>query len=288
MRTNLLQKDSRGTLPSIVLMGRSGMVRYRYAGLVNFLLLLILCVGCATAPVTGRSQFILIPESTEIALGLQSYREILGKSKLSQDQQVVAMVKKVGNRIALAANKPEYEWEFNLIQDDKMINAFALPGGKVAVYTGILPHTKDKDGLATVMGHEIAHALVRHGGERMTTILLAQLGQVAMNVALKDRDPKTVAALNIGYGIVTTVGVVLPFSRNQESEADRVGLILMAKAGYDPSKAPEFWKRMAAKKGKKSPPEFLSTHPADKRRIEQIKQWLPEAMEYYRPASHLR
>jgi predicted Zn-dependent protease len=119
------------------------MVRYRYAGLVNFLplLLLIVCVGCATAPVTGRSQLILIPESTEIGLGLQSYREILGKSKLSQDQQVVAMVRKVENRIALAANKPEYEWEFNVIQDDKMVNAFALPGGKVAVYTGILPHT---------------------------------------------------------------------------------------------------------------------------------------------------
>ena len=266
------------------------MVRYRYAGLVNFLplLLLIHLLGCATAPVTGRSQFILIPESTEIALGLQSYREILGKSKPSHDQQVVAMVRKVGNRIASAANKPEYEWEFNVIQDDKMVNAFALPGGKVAVYTGILPYTKDKDGLATVMGHEIAHALVRHGGERMTTILLAQLGQVAMNVALRDRDPKTVAALNIGYGVVTTVGVVLPFSRSQESEADRVGLILMAKAGYDPSKATEFWKSMGAKKGKKSPPEFLSTHPADKRRIEQIKQWLPEAMKYYRPASNLR
>ncbi len=122
------------------------MVRYRYAGLLNFLpfLLLITCLGCTTAPVTGRPQLILIPESTEIALGLQSYREILGKSKLSQDQQVVAMARKVGNRIALAANKPEYEWEFNVIQDDKMINAFALPGGKVAVYTGILPHTKDK------------------------------------------------------------------------------------------------------------------------------------------------
>jgi predicted Zn-dependent protease len=143
MRTNLLQKDPRVTLPNIVLMGRSGMVRYRYAVLVSLLplLLLILCVGCATAPVTGRSQLILIPESTEIALGLQSYREILGKSKLSQDQQLVAMVRKVGNRIALAANKPEYEWEFNVIQDDKMVNAFALPGGKVAVYTGILPHT---------------------------------------------------------------------------------------------------------------------------------------------------
>ncbi len=252
------------------------------------LLLLISCLGCATAPVTGRSQLILIPESTEIALGLKSYQEILNKEKLSQDQQVVTMVREVGNRIALAANKPKYEWEFNVIQDDKMVNAFALPGGKVAIYTGILPYTEDKDGLATVMGHEIAHALVRHGGERMTTILLAQLGQVAMNIALMDKDPKTINALNIGYGVVTTVGVVLPFSRNQESEADRVGLILMAKAGYDPLKSLGFWERMAAKEGKKSPPEFLSTHPTDKKRIEQIKQWIPEARKYYKPASHPR
>lgn len=266
------------------------MIRYRNTVLIRLLPLLLFtaCVGCVTAPVTGRSQFILIPESTEIALGLQSYREILAKSKVSQDKRAVAMVREVGNRIALAANKPGYEWEFNVIQDDKMVNAFALPGGKVAVYSGILPYTKDKDGLAAVMGHEVAHALVRHGGERMTTILLAQMGQVAMNVALKDKDPKTIGALNIGYGAATTVGVILPFSRNQESEADRVGLILMAKAGYAPSKAVEFWRRMAEEKGKKSPPEFLSTHPANQRRIEQIKQWLPEAMKYYRPVSNLR
>ncbi len=180
---------------------------------------------------------------------MKSYREILSKSKLFQDQQLVTTVREVGNRIALAANKPEYEWEFNVIQDDKMVNAFALPGGKVAVYTGILPYTEDKDGLATVIGHEIAHALVRHGGERMSTILLAQLGQVAMNIALRDKDPKTINALNIGYGIMTTVGVVLPFSRNQESEADRIGLRLMAMAGYDPSRALGFWQRMAVKKG---------------------------------------
>jgi predicted Zn-dependent protease len=271
-------------------MENSGMARYRRTVFVSLLTLLlsIYALGCATAPITGRSQLILFPESTEISMGLKSYREILKKSKLSQDQEVVDMVRKVGSRIALAANKPEYEWEFNVIQDDKMVNAFALPGGKVAVYTGILPYTKDEGGLAAVMGHEVAHALVRHGGERMTTILLAQMGQVAMNIALNDQSPATMTALNIGYGAATTVGVILPFSRNQESEADRVGLILMAKAGYDPSKSVDFWKRMAAKKGKKSPPEFLSTHPADKRRIEQIKQWIPEAKRYYRPASELR
>ena len=146
-------------------MEKLGMVRYRriVANLLP-LLLSIYPLGCATAPVTGRSQFILVPESTEVVLGLKSYREILGKSKLSQDQEVVAMVRKMGRRIALAANKPEYEWEFNVIQDDKMVNAFALPGGKVAVYTGIFPYTKDEGGLAAVMGHEVAYALVRHGG----------------------------------------------------------------------------------------------------------------------------
>ena len=266
------------------------MGRYRRKGIIHLLPLLLLfpLLGCATAPLTGRSQLILVPESTEIALGLKSYREILSNSKLCQDQRVVAMVREVGNRIALAADKPDYKWEFNVIQEDKMVNAFALPGGKVAVYTGILPYTKDSNGLAAVMGHEVAHVLIRHGGERMTTILLSQLGQAAMNIALRDKDPKTINALNIGYGVTTTVGVLLPFSRKQESEADRIGLILMAMAGYDPSKALSFWKRIAEKKGKKSPPEFLSTHPADEKRIERMKQWLPEAMEYYRPASNLR
>jgi predicted Zn-dependent protease len=256
-----------------------------YSLLVLFIYFTYL-LGCATAPVTGRSQLILIPESTEISMGLKSYREILKKSKLSDDQEVIDMVSKVGNQIALVSDRPDYDWEFNVIEDEKMVNAFALPGGKVAVYTGILPYTKDENGLATVMGHEVAHALVRHGGERMTTILLAQLGQVAMNIALRDQDPAAKAALNIGYGLGSTVGVILPFSRNQESEADRVGLILMAKGGYDPSTSVEFWQRMAEKKEKKSPPEFLSTHPADEKRIAQIKQWLPEAMKYYAPAAN--
>lgn len=250
-------------------------------------LLLSLLVTCATAPITGRQQLILIPTSQEIALGLKSYREILSESKLSQNKQIVDMVNRVGWDIARVTSRDypiakDYEWEFNVIEDDKTPNAFALPGGKIAVYTGILKYTKDEAGLATVMGHEVGHALARHGAERMTQHLLAQLGEVALNVALKDQSPETVRALNIGYGVGTTVGVLLPFSRLEESEADHIGLILMAKAGYDPRNAVLFWERMAEAGGKK-PLAFLSTHPADEKRIAQIKQWMPEALTYYKP-----
>jgi len=250
-------------------------------------LLLSLLVRCATAPITGRQQLILIPASQEIALGLKSYREILSKSKLSQNKEIVDMVNRVGRDIAQVTSRDypiakDYDWEFNVIEDDKTPNAFALPGGKIAVYTGILKYTKDEAGLATVMAHEVAHALARHGAERMSQHLLAQLGEVALNVAIADQSPETVRALNLGYGVGTTVGVLLPFSRLEESEADHIGLILMAKAGYDPRNAVLFWERMA-KAGGKKPLAFLSTHPADEKRIAQIKEWMPEALTYYKP-----
>lgn len=249
--------------------------------------LLSLIVGCATAPVTGRQQLILIPPAQEMALGLQSYREILSKSKLSQDKEIVAMVNRVGRRIADVTSRDypiarDYEWEFNAIEDEKTPNAFALPGGKIAVYTGILKYTQNEAGLATVVGHEVGHALARHGAERMSQYLLAQMGQVALNIAVRDQSPETIQALNIGYGVGTTVGVLLPFSRLEESEADHIGLVLMAKAGYDPTEALRFWERMA-KAGDKKPPAFLSTHPADEKRIAQIKQWIPEALTHYNP-----
>lgn len=250
-------------------------------------LLLSFAVGCQTAPVTGRQQLILISPSQEIALGIKSYREILKESKLSQNKEIVDMVNRVGWDIARVTSRDypiarDYEWEFNVIEDKKTPNAFALPGGKIAIYTGILKYTQKEAGLATVIGHEIGHALARHGAERISQYLLAQLGTVALNVAVKDQSPETVRALNIGYGVGTTVGVLLPFSRVEESEADHIGLILMAKAGYDPREAITFWERMAQTGGKK-PPAFLSTHPADEKRIAQIKQWMPEALTYYRP-----
>jgi predicted Zn-dependent protease len=246
-----------------------------------------LLAGCATAPVTGRQQFILIPASQEIALGLKSYQEILKQSKLSQNKKTIDMVNRVGGNIARVATRDypvtrDYEWEFAVIEDDKTPNAFALPGGKVAIYTGILKYTQDEAGLATVVGHEVGHVLARHGAERMSQYLLAQLGAVALNVAIKDQSPATVAAINAGYGVGTTVGVLLPFSRVEESEADHIGLILMAKAGYDPRTALAFWQRMAEVGGEK-PPAFMSTHPTDEKRIDQIKQWMPEAMAVYKP-----
>ncbi len=249
--------------------------------------LLLLAVGCQTAPVTGRQQLILIPPSQEVALGLKSYREILKESKLSQNKILVDMVNRVGWDIARVTSRDypiakDYEWEFNLIEDDETPNAFALPGGKIAVYTGILEYTRNEAGLATVMGHEVGHALARHGAERMSQVLLAQMGAVALNVAVHDQSPETVAALNAAYGAGATVGVLLPFSRLEESEADRIGLTLMAKAGYDPREAIRFWERMAQAGGKK-PPAFLSTHPADEKRIAQIKEWMPEALAHYKP-----
>jgi predicted Zn-dependent protease len=250
-------------------------------------LLLSLFVGCATVPETGRKELILIPESQELALGVKSYREILSKSKLSQDQKMGEMVRRIGGNVARVTSRDypiakDYQWEFNVIEDEKTPNAFALPGGKIAVYTGILKYTQNEAGLATVISHEVAHALARHGGERMSQVLLAQLGEAALNTAVKDQSPAAVTAINIGYGVVTTVGVLLPYSRLQESEADHIGLILMAKAGYDPREAIGFWERMA-KAGGTKPPAFLSTHPTDEKRIAQIKEWVPEALKYYQP-----
>jgi len=237
--------------------------------------------GCATAPYTGRSQLLLISEGEEMSLGLKSYNEVLKKEKVSKDPQVNAMVKRVGTRIAAVANKPEYSWEFTVIDNPKTANAFALPGGKVAVYTGILPYTKNEAGLAFVMAHEVAHALARHGGERVSQNLLLQLGQQGLNVAIANKSPEAVQAVNLGYGVASTVGVALPFSRTQEYEADHIGILLMAKAGYDPQEAPAFFERMLQTK-QGSPPEFLSTHPADQSRIRQLRSYIPEAMKYYR------
>ncbi len=231
-------------------------------------------------PVTGRSQLILISSEEEVQLGLSSYQEIMGQSTLSSDPDLNEMVKRVGFRIAEVSNRPEYNWEFNVVQNDDMVNAFALPGGKVAVYTGILPYTQNENGMAAVLGHEVAHALARHGGERISTGILAQIGLLGLNLAMASKDPKVVQSVNEAFGLGVNVGVLLPFNRHQETEADHIGLFLMAKAGYDPREAVKFWQRMGRAGGKK-PPEFLSTHPADQKRIRQIQEWLPEAMAVY-------
>ena len=247
----------------------------------SLIMALLLLSACQTAPVTGRSQLILIPESMEMELGLTAYKDALKKAKLSEDREVVDMVNRVGRRIAAAAERKDYKWEFNVIENDKIVNAFALPGGKVAVYTGILRYTENEAGLAAVMGHEVAHALVRHGGERISAGILAQLGMVGLSIAVKNKDPVAISAINQAYGIGVNVGIMLPFSRNQELEADRIGLVFMAKAGYDPNEAAAFWRRMMKAKDK-APPEFLSTHPTTERRVKEIERWIPEAMKYYK------
>ena len=240
--------------------------------------------ACQTVPITGRSQLQLLGERQEVQMGLTAFRDTLKKEKISKDPKLNAQLLRVGRRIAEATGKREYQWEFKVVENDKMVNAFALPGGKVAVYTGILPVTRDDAGLAAVLGHEVAHAIARHGGERVSQQLAVEgfVAAAAIGLAEKDSNRATLYAGLLGVG--ATVGVLLPYSRLQESEADRLGLIFMAKAGYDPRSAVAFWRRMAAMgKGKSSPPEFLSTHPADQARVRELEKWLPEALSYYKP-----
>ncbi|MBI2159979.1 MAG: M48 family metallopeptidase [Candidatus Rokubacteria bacterium] len=216
-------------------------------------------------------------------MGLDAYRQVLRKAKLSTDAAATEQVQRVGRRIAEATGRTDYQWEFNLIED-KQANAFCLPGGKVAVYTGILPVTRDDAGLAAVLAHEVAHAIARHGGERVSEVLLVQVGLAATQVGLSRNDPATVRQVTALLGAGATVGLLLPWSRSQESEADYLGLIYMAKAGYHPAAARDLWMRMEeAARGRGSPPEFLSTHPSAATRIRQIDAWIPEALQYYQP-----
>jgi len=236
--------------------------------------------GCASVPYTNRQQLNLISPSEENQLGAQAYQETLSKAKLSTDQAAITMVERIGHRIASVADQPDFKWEFKLIDDPKTANAFCLPGGHVAVYTGILTITKDENGLAVVMSHEIAHAIAHHGAERMSQGTLMNLGTQALQVGMENKDPQTQQYVMSALGLGVNVGVVLPFSRGQEAEADHIGLILMAKAGYDPRSAVPFWERMKASGGQ-NPPEFLSTHPSDETRIQKIREELPEALQYY-------
>jgi predicted Zn-dependent protease len=259
--------------------------------LAGFILCFLLA-ACATVPLTERKSLSLIPDAELLSLSDQQYAEVLKESKLSIDQQQVQMVRRVGKRIASAAEGflkesgaedklKNYQWEFNVIQDDKTANAWCMPGGKVAVYTGILPLTRTETGLAVVLGHEVAHAIAEHGNERMSEALLAQLGGVALAVALAEEPAKTQQLFMAAYGVTANVAFLLPYSRLHESEADRIGLTLMAKAGYDPHEAVRFWQEMSEQGGSR-PPTLLSTHPAPESRIEKIKSFIPEAMRYYK------
>ena len=249
-------------------------------------------MACAEVPITHRRSLQFLPESELATLSLQEYDKVLKNSKLSKNTQKVEMVRRVGFKIAKAAEAflaeagmqsqiKNLNWEFNLIEDDKVVNAWVMPGGKAAVYTGILPFTKDEKGLAVVLGHEVGHAIAGHGNERMSQGLLAQMGGVALSVALSQNSAATQNLFMQAYGAGATIGLLLPYSRLHESEADRIGLTLMARAGYDPSEAVPFWERMNKQEGKSRPPEFLSTHPAPESRIANIKKYIPEALKYY-------
>ena len=259
----------------------------------NLLVVLLLSLSaCSTVPITGRSQLNLIPGSSMMSMSLQQYDEFLKEHKVSTDQQQTAMVKRVGANIqhaveryfaasGLSQHLSDYKWEFNLVED-KQVNAWCMPGGKVVVYTGILPVARTDAGLAVVMGHEVAHAIAEHGNERMSQGLLAQMGGVALSTALSTKTAETQQLWMSVYGVGAQYGAILPYGRMQESEADHLGLIFMAMAGYDPNEAVTFWERMAAQKGGQAPPEFLSTHPSDATRIENIRRLIPEAMQQYK------
>lgn len=255
-------------------------------------LLSFLAVSCQTVPITGREQLSFVPTGQILPMSFNQYKDFLSKHKTVEQGEQAEMVKRVGTRIEhaveqyfsqhnLSSRLDGYQWEYHLVEDNQ-VNAWCMPGGKVVVYTGILPLTKDENGLAVVLGHEIAHAVANHGGERMSQALLVEMGGLTLDAALSQKPKQTNTLFLAAYGLGAQVGVLLPYSRVQESEADHLGLIFMAMAGYDPHGAVTFWERMISSQ-QKAPPELLSDHPADARRIENIKGLLPEAMEYYRP-----
>lgn len=252
----------------------------------------IVCYACASVAVTGRKQLNLVSSDEIIGMSSAQYGEVLKTNKLSTNKTQADMVKRVGTKIQKAveaymaqqnrsAELAKFAWEFNLIEDDKTVNAWCMPGGKVAFYTAIMPICADENGVAVVMGHEVAHAIANHGAERMSEQMVAQLGMSVLSSAVGANPTGTSQIFMQAVGIGANVGM-LKFSRKHESEADHMGLIFMAMAGYDPSGAPKFWERMSAGSSGEKPPEFLSTHPADETRIKDLQGWMPEAMGFYK------
>lgn len=253
-------------------------------------LLVVFGYSCSTVPITGRRQLNMLPESEMLAMSFTQYDQFLKENQLSADKTQTELVKRVGERIAAAVESyfsehgmkkriEDFAWEFNLVEDDTP-NAWCMPGGKVVVYSGILPVTKDETGLAVVMGHEIAHAVARHGNERMSQELTVQLGGTALSILTEEKPEQTKNIFMAAYGVGSQLAYTLPYSRTHESEADQLGLIFMAMAGYNPEEAVEFWQRMANLGGQK-PPEFLSTHPSDETRVQKLREFMPEAKKYY-------
>lgn len=255
------------------------------------LLLVVIICSCSTVPIIGRKQLNLLPESQLVSMSLTNYKEFLDSSEVVTSGLHYNMVKNSGKRISAAVEKfmkdnnmadrlSTFSWEFNLVNDPTP-NAWCMPGGKVVFYQGIMPICINEDGVAVVMGHEIAHAVARHGNERMSQGLVAQLGGMALDVAIQEKPDITRSIFLSAYGIGAQVGVMLPFSRKHEYEADKLGLIFLTMAGYNPEEAVSFWERMS-KLGGPSLPEYLSTHPVSQNRVEALKKALPE-MEKYKP-----
>ncbi len=252
------------------------------------ILTVLLClsvVSCKTNPFTGKSTLNFYPNRQIFPMAFAQYDSFLTENKVVTGTAEAQMITKVGQRIATAAERwldanghpgylKDYQWEYNLVED-KTVNAWCMPGGKIVFYTGILPITQNETGIAVVMGHEVAHALADHGAQRMSAGTLQQLGAVAGNVVLQDAAARSI--FNQAYGVGSAVGVMLPFSRSHETEADRIGLQIMAIAGYNPGEAANLWRRMKAKAGGQAPPEFLSTHPSNDTRIENLTVWAPAA-----------
>ena len=234
-------------------------------------ILALLFIGCTKAPITGRNQLIMMDRGQEMKLGYQSAQQVLQKEKISNDVQKTSMVKRVGKRIANISGQKNFKWEFYLIDNEKQANAFCLPGGKVFVYTGLFKYISNDDELAAVMGHEIGHAIARHGAERMSRGQLAQMGGTVLQAVMVGRgNPTSTAMVMQAFGIGTQLGVMLPHSREQENEADHIGVVLASKAGYNAKAALTFWQKFA--KSGKTPPEYLSTHPAPANRISNIRR----------------
>ena len=251
-------------------------------------LLVVLFLGlqaCETVPETGRSQLLLISPDKEMKLGFSEFEKLKQQTPISRNKELTEMVNRVGRRIARVAKLPGERWEFVLFDEPRTVNAFCLPGGKVGIYTGILPITRNEAGLATVMAHEVAHAVARHGGERISEGLLVQLGGKVVSVLASEKSVETQALINSSYGIGSQVGVMLPHSRKQELEADHIGLLYMARAGYPPDEAITFWQRFSKHNGKKNNSrvaEFFSTHPVDNTRINELKKLLPLARQEFK------
>lgn len=254
-----------------------------------------LFVACSKNPITGRSQAKLVPESELRTMAATEYQQFLSTNKVVSPSanRDAEMVTRVGQRVTKAVEdffrekgRPQdlegYQWEYKLVESNEA-NAWCMPGGKIVVYTGLLPITQNEAALAVVMGHEISHAVFQHGNERMSQGLIQQLGGVALQVAASSQPEATQSLLNTAYGVGSQVGVLLPFSRKHELEADHYGLIFAAKAGYNPQEAIGLWERMEKASNGQAPPEFLSTHPSEGRRIDQLQKYMPEALQYYKP-----